>query len=73
MSISELTGKIFTNSGKEVIIFSLLAGNEGGGHIKYVFLSLSLLTDASAVAEVTLTICQQQAVTMIVRMPHSYW
>ena len=45
MSISELTGKIFTNTGKEVIIFSLLAGNEGGGHIKYLFLSLCVSSD----------------------------
>ena len=54
MSISELTGKIFTNAGKEVIIFSLLVGNEGGGAYQIRFsLSLSLLTDVTAVAEVT--------------------
>lgn len=52
MSISELTGKIFTNMGKKVIIFSLLVGNEGGGGISnMLFLPLSLLTDGTIVAE----------------------
>lgn len=52
MSISELTGKIFTNMGKRVIIFSLLVGNEDGGGIRYACFSPPLPpTDGTAVAE----------------------
>ena len=50
MSISELTGKIVTNMGKKVIIFSLLVGNKGGGHIKCGAFFFPL-TDGTAVAE----------------------
>lgn len=55
MSISELTGKIFTNAGKEVIGFSLSVMKVA----QYVFLCVS--SDDEAIAEVTPTICQQQA------------
>lgn len=51
MSISELTGKIFTNVGKRVIIFSLLEGNEGGGGLLGRLYPPSSLTDGTAVAE----------------------
>lgn len=53
MSISELTGKIFTNMGKKIITFSLLVGNGGGGGMSVVlffFFFSFLLTDGTAVA-----------------------
>lgn len=61
MSISELTGKIFTNMGKRVIIFSLLVGNEGGGREGGLLDMLVFRPppDGTTVAEelVILTIC----------------
>lgn len=76
MSISELTGKIFTNMGKKVIIFSLLVGNEGVG--LFFFSSLSLLTNGTAVAEELRVAGNPHSLSATgsnndCNMPHSYW